>query len=71
MKIDKYFHLWADKSTVYFDEVEPFESRPKGKWIKGDMFECDQCHHRMIVGDGAYNYCPECGSDNRAETENE
>ena len=41
--------------------------RPKGKWIKGDMFECDLCHHKMIVGDGAYNYCPHCGADMRGE----
>ena len=36
--------------------------RQKGKWIEGDMLECNQCHHRMIVGGGAYNYCPNCGA---------
>lgn len=41
--------------------------RSKGKWIKGDMFECDQCHHRMVVGDGAYNYCPNCGAEMEGE----
>lgn len=47
--------------------VPTIESRAKGKWIKGDMFECDQCHHRMIVGDGAYNYCPNCGAEMECE----
>ena len=36
--------------------------RQKGKWIEGDMLECNQCHHRMIVGGGAYNFCPNCGA---------
>ena len=51
-----------EKLEQYTWEEKPIENRPKGKWIKGDMFECDQCHHRMIVGDGAYNYCPNCGA---------
>lgn len=53
----------AEEFAKYFD----FESRPKGEWIKGDMFECDLCHHKMIVGDGAYNYCPNCGADMEGE----
>lgn len=53
------------KFKKYIDSLSPVVAdRPKGEWIKNDMFECDQCHHRMVVGDGAYNYCPNCGSHN-------
>ena len=33
-----------------------------GEWIKNDDYVCDQCGYHMIVGGGAYNYCPNCGA---------
>lgn len=56
----------GDILDLIYELIEKLE-RPKGAWIKDDMFECDQCHHRMIVGDGAYNYCPNCGADMRGK----
>lgn len=53
----------------YEEYLELKKERPTGKWIKGDMFECSKCHHKMIVGDGAYNFCPNCGSYNGGENE--
>ena len=41
--------------------------RPKGEWIKNDDFTCSECGYRMIVGDGAYNFCPNCGADMRGD----
>ena len=73
-KYDAIVHIRPkDRSKSWYEEtveckLSPIvENRPKGKWIKGDMFECDLCHHKMIVGDGAYNYCPNCGADMRGE----
>lgn len=48
-----------------FSTFEP--SRPTGKWIENDSFTCSECGYRMVVGDGAYNYCPNCGSYNGGE----
>lgn len=78
MRIDKYFRLWADKSTVYFDEVEPFESRPRGEWIRnfsGTEFYwyCSNCkteyyEEDLYMGGNEFpNYCPNCGADMRGE----
>ena len=33
-----------------------------GEWIKNDDFTCSACGYHMIVGGGAYNYCPNCGA---------
>ena len=33
----------------------------KGKWIKGDVYTCNKCGYKMIVGGGSYNFCPNCG----------
>ena len=32
------------------------------RWIKDDDYVCDYCGYHMIVGGGAYNYCPNCGA---------
>lgn len=41
---------------------EPVDSeRPKGEWIENDDFTCSECGYHMIVGGGAYNFCPSCG----------
>lgn len=53
---DELANIIGNAPTV---ETEPVKH---GKWIEGDMLECNQCHHRMIVGDGAYNFCPNCGA---------
>ena len=47
--------------NVIYDSYYP--DRPKGEWIKNDDFICSECGYHMIVGDGAYNFCPNCGSD--------
>ena len=46
------------------DEIESIPSAgPKtGEWIQDDDYICDQCGYHMIVGDGAYNFCPNCGA---------
>lgn len=33
-----------------------------GEWIKNDDFTCSACGYHMIVGGGAYNFCPNCGA---------
>lgn len=82
MKIDKYFHLWADKNTVHFDEVAPFENKQKGKWVKesdykvmgdGYMWNCSECGNRVYVDSrGVFpNYCEDCGADMRTKAESE
>ena len=44
-------------------------ARPKGKWIKEPncMYRCSICgsHYPSIKGFMDYNFCPNCGSDNR------
>lgn len=44
------------------------QTKSKGEWIKNDDFTCSECGYHMIVGDGAYNFCPNCGADNRGDT---
>lgn len=41
--------------------------RESGEWIKNDDYVCDQCGYHMIVGGGAYNFCPNCGTDMRGK----
>lgn len=33
-----------------------------GGWEKNDDYTCSLCGYRMVIGDGAYNYCPHCGA---------
>ena len=33
-----------------------------GRWEKNDDYTCSLCGYRMVIGDGAYNYCPKCGA---------
>ena len=33
-----------------------------GRWEQDDEFVCSVCGYKMIVGGGAYNYCPNCGA---------
>lgn len=33
-----------------------------GRWMKNDDYTCSLCGYRMVIGDGAYNYCPNCGA---------
>ena len=46
--------------------------RPRGEWIntapsdRSDNIICDQCGYNSIA---RYDYCPNCGSDNRGEDE--
>lgn len=51
-------------TKVEVDNAPTIDAEPvkHGEWIEGDMLECNQCHHRMIVGGGAYNFCPNCGA---------
>ena len=64
------------RTLELFDEafIEAFGTRPPvtptertGEWIKNDDFTCSACGYHMIVGGGAYNYCPNCGADMRGE----
>ena len=57
----KYRRDWNDASDM---AIEALQAEPvkHGKWIEGDILECSQCYHRMIVGGGAYNFCPNCGA---------
>ena len=34
----------------------------RGRWEKNDDYTCSLCGYRMVIGDGAYNYCPNCGA---------
>lgn len=56
--------LWHYAEAI--DMVIEAMSEPKtGKWIQDDDYICDQCGYHMIVGGGAYNYCPNCGANMR------
>ena len=33
-----------------------------GKWEMNDDYTCSLCGYRMVIGDGAYRYCPNCGA---------
>lgn len=63
------------KSLEYIKKyVERMESseRESGEWIKNDDYVCDQCGYHMIVGGGAYNFCPNCGAKmNKGGDDNE
>lgn len=62
----RYQHENDLKINVALDmAIEALKDRPQGEWIKNDDFTCSECGYRMIVGDGAYNFCPNCGADNR------
>lgn len=43
----------------------PSAEAVQGEWIQDDDYICDQCGYHMIVGGGAYNYCPNCGTNMR------
>lgn len=63
--------LWQDR-CVYaiavvvwhiLDHIRRFEeNRKDGTWTKNDDYTCNICGYSMIVGDGAYNFCPKCGA---------
>lgn len=40
-------------------DVEPVRH---GMWEKNDEYTCSLCGYRMVIGDGAYKYCPNCGA---------
>lgn len=41
-----------------------------GGWEKNDDYTCSLCGYRMVIGDGAYNYCPHCGAKMDGEEKN-
>lgn len=57
------------------------QERKKGKWTRHGIghenvpwgFDCSACGKWFVIGEDTaerYNYCPNCGSDMRVETEN-
>ena len=52
------------RRVVFVEDIEslPSVESKTGKWIRNDDYICDQCGYHMIVGGGAYNYCPNCGT---------
>ena len=47
-----------------------YDKRPHGKWIYHKEWECDgecafECSKCGMGTDVDYNFCPNCGSDNR------
>ena len=52
------------RRVVFVEDIESLPSvEPKTwEWIRNDDYICDQCGYHMIVGGGAYNFCPNCGA---------
>ena len=52
------------RRVVFVEDIEslPSAKSKTGEWIRNDDYICDQCGYHMIVGGGAYNYCPNCGA---------
>ena len=57
-------HISDEDRDLVKRAIEP----KTGEWIQDDDYICDQCGYHMIVGGGAYNYCPNCGADMRGKT---
>ena len=63
----------------YIDDALTEDERKKGKWeypptngvrpFGFDTVYCTECGF-FTVWDNNYNYCPNCGSDNRGEKDN-
>lgn len=62
---------WEKVATDVMSAIP--SARPKGEWIDRsdggrilhpwwESYECNQCGYE---GSGAWNFCPNCGSDNR------
>ena len=60
--LDMAIEALQDRPQGEWIKIEALQDRPQGEWIKNDAFECSECAFRMIVGDGAYNFCPNCGA---------
>lgn len=62
-----------DSATTYC--AYRVEARPHGEWIRddfGDFFKsekCSECGLRVALS--GFNFCPNCGSDNRKRGEAE
>ena len=67
-------------ATEIFEELPAIEPKQKGEWIpyKGmqppefhGKHYCSNCYHGLHLGlNGAvYNYCPNCGSRNKINTD--
>lgn len=57
--------LWKLRYLPSADVVEVRH----GHWKCDDGFTCSECGYHMVVGDGAYNYCPNCGARMDGEEE--
>lgn len=68
-EVDESRILWKYKESDEWkradidDLIRAYEDGERtGEWIKNDDFTCSACGYHMIVGGGAYNYCPNCGA---------
>ena len=42
------------------------EERPHGEWIENQVdFVCSNCNHHYLNIWTSFNFCPNCGADNR------
>lgn len=48
---------------------EALQERRQGYWIENDDYTCSVCGFHFVLGDGAYNYCPNCGAEMSGEEE--
>ena len=56
-----------EHDRIMTEDVAPVRH---GRWEKNDDYTCSLCGYRMVIGDGAYNYCPNCGAKMDGEEKN-
>lgn len=67
---------WLKKNFYLEEKLYGHPKQPKrGKWIedKSGIYHCSNCNEEAYwdtdYGQQRFNYCPECGSDNREEAD--
>lgn len=71
-EIDYYIHIYGTKDAVNMEELPSADvvERKQGKWNwVGFNIECSECGAmpNFDSTEPLYNFCPNCGSDNRGE----
>ena len=61
---ETYRHDYLDHVIDIIEDIPSADVAPvrHGRWEKNDDYTCSLCGYRMVIGDGAYHYCPNCGA---------
>lgn len=76
LKMDGAEHIIVHHARRIIEDMPSATPQPKrGKWIedKSGIYHCSNCNEEAYwdtdYGQQRFNYCPECGSDNREEAD--